>query len=146
MGVTAGNHPVKPSQRSQERNIRRIIVPYVPVPFYPSDEDQGMMSDDADDRDNIFDTQRQTANRFSAVFELARSLAGQSRQESRREGRGTRARRNMSRRRSDTATLPDDHEDEEEEDKDEDEDKDKEKEKDGLTMADKETVENKEEK
>merc|ERR1739840_86451 len=81
--VTAGNHPVKPSQRSQERNIRRITVP-----FYPSDEDQGLMSDDADDRDSNFDTQRATANRFSAVFELARSLAGQSRQESGREGRG----------------------------------------------------------
>lgn len=82
--ATAANKPVqKRSTPRDRRQIRRIVVPYVPVPpFYESDDDPRMVSDEEseerDDGDGLYD-QRHTANQISAFLELARSLAGQRR-------------------------------------------------------------------
>ncbi|ROT74588.1 hypothetical protein C7M84_006923 [Penaeus vannamei] len=57
--VTAANRPVQRQQRNRDRRqICRIVVPYAPpVPFYESDDDPRMMSDeeleDRDDRDTL---------------------------------------------------------------------------------------------
>ncbi|KAG7176271.1 protein-L-isoaspartate O-methyltransferase domain-containing protein 1-like [Homarus americanus] len=93
--VTAANRPVhKLSRPRDRRQIRRIVVPYVPVPFYESDDDPQMISDDdnedRDDRDTLNDAQRHTANQISAFIELARNLAGQRRIERDREDIETR--------------------------------------------------------
>lgn len=93
--VTAANRPVnKHSKQSDRRQIRRIVVPYVPVPFYESDDDHRMVSDDEnddrDDHDMLNDAQRHTANQISAFIELARNLAGQRRLERNREESDTR--------------------------------------------------------
>lgn len=96
--VTAANRPVQRQQRNRDRRqICRIVVPYAPpVPFYESDDDPRMMSDeeleDRDDRDTLYVAQRHTANQISAVIELARSLAGQRRLE--RESEENEARQN----------------------------------------------------
>ncbi|XP_053651634.1 uncharacterized protein [Cherax quadricarinatus] len=81
--VTAANRPMhKRSRPRDRRQIRRVVVPYVPVPFYESDDDPRMISDD--ENDNLIDAQHHT-NQFSTFIELARNLAGQRRLERERE-------------------------------------------------------------
>lgn len=83
--VTAANRPVhKHSRPRDRRQIRRIVVPYVPVPFYESDDDPQMISDDDEDGDDN-EAERRTANQLSAFIEMARNLAGQRRRERERE-------------------------------------------------------------
>ncbi|XP_037792333.1 protein-L-isoaspartate O-methyltransferase domain-containing protein 1-like [Penaeus monodon] len=114
--VTAANRPVQRQQRNRDRRqICRIVVPYAPpVPFYESDDDPRMMSDeepeDRDDRDTLYVAQRHTANQISAVIDLARSLAGQRRLE--RESEENEGRQNED--------EDEDEEEEEEEEREED--------------------------
>lgn len=80
---TAANKPVTKHPRQRDRrNIHRIVVPYVPVPFYEpdDDEDSRMLSED-EDEDDIHFEQRHTAHQISAFFELARDFAGHRRSE-----------------------------------------------------------------
>lgn len=71
------NAAIKPVQKRSvprdRRQIRRIVVPYVPVPpFYESDDDPRMMSDDENEEE-----QRHRVSQLTAFIELARNLAGQ---------------------------------------------------------------------
>ncbi|KAK3891767.1 hypothetical protein Pcinc_004347 [Petrolisthes cinctipes] len=95
--TTAANRPVqpRPKPRGDRRHFRRIVVPYVPGPFYESedeDEDEeeegggevgdGLVERGGVNRPNVFYYPRsRTANRISAFIEFARNLAGQQRQE-----------------------------------------------------------------
>lgn len=78
---TAANKPVTKHPKPCG-NIHRIVVPYVPVPFYEldGDEDSHMLSEDEEEDDTHFE-QRHTAHQISAFFELARDFAGHRRSE-----------------------------------------------------------------
>lgn len=79
--ATAANVPVqKPRSRCNRQQFPGVFVPYMHVPFYESDDDPGMMSDDnmEDTGESVplFESHRRTTQ-LTNVIEYARSLAGQ---------------------------------------------------------------------
>ncbi|KAK7061145.1 Protein-L-isoaspartate O-methyltransferase domain-containing protein 1 [Halocaridina rubra] len=79
--ATVADRPTpKPRSRCSRQQFPGVFVPYMPVPFYESDDEPGMISDDnvEDSEENLplFDSHRHT-NQLTTVIEFARSLAGQ---------------------------------------------------------------------
>ena len=78
--ATAANRPVqKPRSRCSRQQFPGVFVPIMPVPFYESEDETGLTSDDnmEDTRENLITFGSPRHNQLTTVIEFAQSLAGQ---------------------------------------------------------------------
>ncbi|XP_068217331.1 protein-L-isoaspartate O-methyltransferase domain-containing protein 1-like [Palaemon carinicauda] len=77
--ATAANRPVQKPRSRCRQQFPGVFVPYMPVPFFESEDETGLTSDDnmEDTRENLITFGSPRRNQLTTVIEFAQSLAGQ---------------------------------------------------------------------